>query len=325
MTTNYFQKIPNSIQLQEMIDCKFDRSLSPEQIEQECNKGMYFIDRNLPDIVEEYLYFQGISPHIVSQVLSIKIECDILAHFLKDKPEQLEELNMLVANLSFLSEQPIKLQKLTRTIPFESLGIQRETQKNSPKSLIVQATDILNEILEITKSGLDLITIDYDLDIYSFLSLTQEKAQQQLDVITTYLNEKKSELDTLLDSEKEIKYKEFLESIDSNFFSNHTEDFQDFLKGTWENGLDDVLTDLAHDIKLFEIRKAHMKEQPNTEIDLRPQLVSLFDRLAAPILLKRVDLLQEMILDIKTYNKDFEPDLCQRIEAEIKNFKHQLV
>lgn len=322
--TDYLQKIPSNEKLQELINVKFDKALSQKQIQEECNKGMYFIDRNLSDLMEEYLYFQGISPQILNQVISNKIECDILAHFLRENPEQLQELNMVLANLSFLSEQPIKLQKLTRTIPFELLEKHTEISKESQVSLISQATNTLNEMLEITKIGLDFITRDYDLEIHSVLSLTQEKAQQQLELISTYLEQNKDMLEALSDADKEAKYKEFLESIDSNFFPNHTEDFQEFLNQVWEDGLEDVFSGISHDMNLFEIRKQHLANQKHPEKDVKPQILAMFDRLKAPILSRRIDLLFEMVQDIKTYHQNFDPTLCLQIEKQIEIFKKQL-
>ena len=321
---DYLHKIPSNEKLQALIDTKFDKALSQTQIHEECNKGMYFIDRNLSDLMEEYLYFQGISPQIINQVISNKIECDILAHFLREKPEQLQELNMVLANLSFLLEQPIKLQKLTRTIPFELLEKHTEISKEPKVSLIFQAKNTLNEMLESIKIVLDFITRDYDLEIYALLNLIQEKTQQQLELISTYLEQNKDMLEALNDADKEAKYKEFLEGIDSNFFPNHTEDFQEFLNQVWGDGLDDVFSSISHDMKLFEIRKQDLANQKNLEKDLKPQILAIFDRLKAPVLSRRVDLLFEMLQDIKDYHHNFDPKLCLQIEKQIEAFKEQL-
>jgi len=318
-------KIPSVEKLQDLIDAKFDKDLSQKEIETICHREMHQIAQSLEEVLEEYLYFQGISPQILNKVVSSKIQCDVLAHFLKENSEFLEELNMVLADLTFLSEQPIKLQKLTRTIPFDLLDKQRDISKESSVSWITQAQNTLNEILGFSKIGLDFITIENDLEIHSVLSLTQEKAQQQLDLISTYLANHKTELDALSDTDKETKYKAFLESIDANFFPNHTEDFQEFLESVWTSGLDDVLTKIIQDMKLFEIRKHQLEQSKEAEKDVPPQIMAIFDRLKAPILCKRIELLGEMVQDIKSYHQDFEPTLCSSIENKIEEFKSQLV
>jgi len=312
---NYLNEIPTSERIDQLVQAKKNENPKPEQLRTASLVKLATIQGEVMSCLEEYLVVQGISPSILKKWITWKVEADLLANLFRGDTSFLSLLTENMSDFVFLFDQPIKIQNLSKVHAAEE-----ESTLPEIESVFNHALNTLQEIRTLIDESRE--TFSYDTRFAEMMNKIYTKSQDQTQTIHDYFNHSKDELSTLSESEREQKHKSFLNTIDQNFFVEHTPDFQAYMIDVWMDGVADFVEEIDHKLKLLKLKSAHLKKDPNAEINgLLPPILKQLEKAT---LVNGIKVLEDMISDIRVYDANIDEILSQYVNQKVVDFKKQI-